>query len=285
MPRWLSRETLWRLLVVVCGSILASVGVNLFLVPSNLLTAGVAGVALLISYVSPIPAGVALFALNIPIFAAGWRVIDRDFVLWSLVGMVGLSAGLAATSSLALLAPVKDFYLNVLAGGTLAGIGCGMVFRVRASQGGTDVIAAMVRRYWSVSIGGALFVLNASVVVFMAFGYGLEKALATIVVILVESVVIERTIIGIDANKAMIIITRKPAEVAAALMDKLGRGVTFLHGEGAYTGEAKEVVYCIITTRQLAHARKVVSAIDPACFTTVHDVTEVIGKGFKQLPI
>jgi uncharacterized membrane-anchored protein YitT (DUF2179 family) len=274
-----------RLTMVAIGSVVCAVGVNAFLVPADLLTAGVAGLAVLLSYVTPLSSGVLLFALNAPIFAAGWRWVDRDFVLWSFVGMVGLSAAFQLTAPMAAWGLVEDWYLNAGTGAIVAGIGSGLVFRARASQGGTDVVAAIVRRRRAVPLGLLLFVLNASVVAVLAFVKGLEPALATAFVILLESVVVEKTILGVDANKALLIITSRPREVADALMAGIGRGVTFLQGEGAYTGHAKQIVYCIITTRQLAHAKKIVKDLDPACFTTVHDVTEVVGKGFKQAPI
>ena len=274
-----------RLGMVVLGSTVAAVGVNAFLVPADLLTAGVAGLAVLLSYVTPVSSGVLLFALNAPIFVAGAKLVDRDFVLWSALGMASLAAGLSLTSFLADWHLVKDWYLNAGTGAIVSGFGSGLVFRARASQGGTDVVAAIVRRRREVPIGTLLFVLNASVVAVLAFVKGLEPALATTFVILLESVVVEKTIIGVDANKALTIITDRPREVADALMEGIGRGVTFLHGEGAFTRNPKAVVYCIITTRQLAHAKKIVKDLDPHCFTTVHDVTEVVGKGFRQPPI
>ena len=274
-----------RLAMVAVGSLICGAGVNAFLVPADLLTAGVAGLAVLLSYVTPLSSGVLLFALNAPIFAAGWRLVDRDFVLWSFVGMAGLSLGLHVTADLAHWHLVKDWYLNAGTGAIVAGFGSGLVFRARASQGGTDVVAAIVRRRREIPIGTLLFVLNASVVAVLAFVKGLEPALATTFVILLESVVVEKTIIGVDANKALMIITDRPLEVAEGLMERTGRGVTFLHGEGAFTHDPKAVVYCIVTTRQLAYAKKIVKDLDPHCFTTVHDVTEVVGKGFKQAPI
>lgn len=274
-----------RLAMVAIGSVVCAVGVNAFLVPADLLTAGVAGLAILLSYVTPISSGVLLFALNVPIFAAGLKWVDRDFVVWSFVGMASLAAALHWTAPMADWGLVKDWYLNAGTGAIVAGFGSGLVFRARASQGGTDVVAAIVRRRREVPLGMLLFVLNASVVAVLAFVKGLEPALATTFVILLESVVVEKTIIGVDANKALMIITDRPREVADGLMERTGRGVTFLHGEGAFTHTPKAVVYCIVTTRQLAYAKKIVKDLDPHCFTTVHDVTEVVGKGFKQAPI
>ena len=285
MPRLVNGDFVKRAVMVVIGCILAAVGVQLFLVPIHLLTAGVAGLAVLLSYVTPIPAGVGLFILNVPIFLICRRYLEKDFLIWSAVGMLGLSIALAATAPLAALHPVKDPYLNLIAGAVISGLGTGLVIRARASQGGTDVIAAAVRKVRSISIGYLMFSLNASVVVVLAGMYGLEPALSTIIVIAIESVVVEKTIIGIDANKVLMTTTTKPAEVSEALMDRRDRGVTILNASGAYTGEPRPVLMCILRTRQVALATKVVKDVDPHAFTYIQDVTEVFGQGFKAPPI
>lgn len=285
MARVFTWEFAKRAMLVTLGCILGAVGVQVFLVPIHLLTAGVAGLAVLVSYVSPLPVGVVLFTLNVPIFLICRRYLDRDFLLWSLVGMLGLSAAFALTAPLSTLHPVEDPYLNLIAGGVIAGLGTGLVLRSRASQGGTDVIAAAVRKVNSIRIGTLLFALNASVVVVLAAIYGLEPALSTILVIAIESVVADKTITGIDANKVLMTTTAKPTEVSKTLMEKLDRGVTILNGTGAYTGEPRPVLMCILRTRQLAVAIKAVKDVDPEAFTYVQDVTEVFGHGFKAPPI
>ncbi len=276
----IDRDLLNRILLITLGSLIAAVGVQLFLVPAHLVTAGVAGIAVLISFVTPVPAGISLFLMNIPIFLLSRRYVHRDFLVWSVIGTVGFSAGLWATAPMAEWHPVKDLYLNLIFGAVVAGFGTGLVFRARSSQGGTDVIAAALRKVSSLSIGGLLFVLNASVVLVLAAVYGLEPALATVIVIAIESWIIERTIIGIDANKAMLTITAHPNEVSRVVMDRLERGATILPGTGAFTGDTRYVVMIILQTRQVAIARKLVRDIDPDAFTFVQDVTEVIGHGF-----
>lgn len=285
MKKVVCKENIRRMALVIIGSFLGAAGVQIFLVPIHLLTAGVAGFAVLLSYVTPIPAGVGMFLLNVPIFILSGRYLDRDFLIWSAIGMAGLSAAFALTTPLTTLHPVQDMHLNILAGSVISGFGCGLVFRARASQGGTEVIAAAVRKISSIRVGIILFALNASVVVILAVVYGIEPALATIVVIAIDSLVVERTIIGIDGNKALMIITTKPKEVSTELMKRVDRGVTILEASGAWTGEPRPVAMCILRARQLVIANKVVRDVDPESFTYVQDVTEVFGHGFKAPPI
>ncbi len=278
-------DTFGRFMLILVGSIISGAGVQAFLVPAKLVPAGLSGLAVLASYVAPVPAGLLLLALNVPIFYLGWKKADRDFVKWSLFGMLGFTLSLQLSAPLAELHLIKDWYLGGITGAVVVGFGTGLVFRVRGSQGGTDIVAAVIRKRVAVGIAPLLFGLNASTVVALAFVHGFEAAVATTAVIWLESVVIERTIIGTDTNKAMLIVSSKSEEICAALMTELHRGVTRLHAKGGYRDEERDVVYTVLTTRQLAHARKLVEDIDPTCFTTVLNATEVIGEGFRPLPI
>ncbi|HHW97656.1 MAG: YitT family protein [Myxococcota bacterium] len=281
----ITKDRVHQMALLAVGSIISAAGIQLFLAPAHLVTAGVAGLAMLMAYLTPIPTGVWLFLLNTPIFLLARKKVDKEFLVGSLLGMAGLSVALWALEPLIAWSPVKDLYLNLIFGGAVTGLGMGLVFKARCSQGGTDVIVAALRKTTSINLGVLMFILNASVVLVLAVIYGLEPALATVVVIAIESVVVDKTIIGLNANKAMLTVTSNPQAVSSALMDKLDRGATILQANGAFTGEPRPVVMIVLNTRQLARATKIVKDIDPKAFTFVHDVTEVIGHGFTAPPI
>lgn len=283
MAKGRKRQFAARVALVVLGCLICAVGVNAFLVPFKLITAGISGVALLIYYIIPVLSPSTLVVLiNIPIFIAGWLLIDKSFTLWSLFGMITFSAILRATAFLADLKVVNDLYTALIMGGLLAGIGVGMVFRARASLGGTDILAAILRKHYSMSIGVAQFGLNTVIIFGLGLLFTVQEALASGFSIFVESWAMDRIITGIFSNKAILAITDKPEEVGRALMDKLGRGVTYLHSQGGMTLKEKRIVYCIITPRQLMLAKGIIEEVDPGCFTTVSDVSEVLGKGFRR---
>lgn len=276
-------DFLWRVILVFLGCLICAVGVNLFLVPFKLITAGVSGLALLIHYIFPVlTPSLWVVIINVPIFIAGWFLVDKAFTIWSLFGMVCFSAILEATSGLAQMPVVNDLYAALIMGGLLAGIGVGMVFRARASLGGTDILAAMVRKYYSTSIGAAQFGLNGVIVVGLGVLFTFQEAFASGFSILVESWAMDRVIMGLFTNKAVMAITNKPDEVGHALMDKLGRGVTYLHSQGGMSKTDKRLVYCVVPPRQLMQAKGIIEEIDPDSFTTVQDVSEVLGKGFRR---
>lgn len=274
-----------RVLTILIGSSIAGAGIQTFLVPAELLPAGLSGLTVLVALLTPLHAGALLLLLNVPIFLLGWRLVDASFVRWSFLGMLGFTGALQWARPLAELNLISDWYLNAITGAVVVGFGTGLVFRVRASQGGMDIVAAILRRRVGVGIAPLFFGLNAVVVVILGFFYGLQAAVATTLVIWLESLVIEKTIVGIDPHKALFIISDEAERISRALMDDLKRGVTVLHGQGGWEHREKEVLYCIVTTRQLAHARKLIAGIDPSCFVAVHDVTEVVGLGFRALPI
>jgi len=282
--RW--KNFFWRIFLILLGSFLGAVGINMFLVPFKLLTAGVAGIALLISYVWPVlSVGVLMVLINVPIFIAGWLYVDRKFTLWSLVGMLSLSTAVDLTRSWAAYKPVNDLYMSLIVGGLLSGIGVGLAFRARGSMGGTDIIAAILRKYYSMSIGTTQLALNGFIVLALGWKFGWTLALASAFSIYCESWSIDRTILGLNTTQALMVISDRPREVGEALMEKLNRGVTYLAATGGYSEAPKQVVYCVIPTRQLSYAKAIVEDVDPRSFSTVMDTVEVIGKGFRRLPI
>ena len=280
------REFLARLAQMLAGGFIGAAGVNLFLAPFKLLTAGVAGIALLIHYTVPaIPVSALVLALNVPIVILGWLMIDRNFTMWSFVGMASLAGFLELTKSWAELHVVNDLYMALIVGGILSGIGVGLTFRARGSMGGTDIIAAIIRKRYSTSIGTAQFAMNGLIVAVLGLRFTLQAALASAFSIFFEAWAMDKTILGLRTTSALMVITDAPHEVGRALMEKLNRGVTYFVARGGYSMNDKEIVYCIMPTRQLSLAKSLVQRLDPHSFTTVMNTVEVIGRGFRRLPI
>ena len=272
--------------MILTGGFITAAAINIFLVPFKLLSAGVTGIAMLLHYFLPsLSIGLTMLILNVPIFILGWLYIDRRFTFWSLYGMGVLAISLDLTASWAAWNPANDLYMALIIGGLLAGVGMGVTFRARGSMGGTDIIAAILRKKYSTSIGSAQFMMNAGILLALAFKFSFQSALASGFSIFFESWACDRTILGISTNKALLVVTKQPQIVGDALMEKLDRGVTYLRGRGGYLKDEKEIVYCVITPRQLGQAKAVIERIDPKSFSTVVDANEVIGDGFRRSPI
>jgi uncharacterized membrane-anchored protein YitT (DUF2179 family) len=280
-----ARLLTWNLVLIVFGSIVSATGINAFLVPHKFLSGGVSGLSQLFSYLTPISIGTYVFVLNIPIFIMGWFSVGRVFVVGSGAGLLAFTGSLYATEWMAHAGWAPEPLLSALIGGVLAGGGTGLVFRANSSHGGVDIIAAAVKRRWSLSIGTVVFIFNGVVVAFLAAIFGLQAALYTIVAQFCSALTLDRVMLGLDTSRAIFIVSSKPQEIADLILKKLNRGVTFLEGEGAYLGRRQRVIYCVVLLSQLARVKHYVRQVDPQAFLTVAEVSEVSGQGFRSVPI
>lgn len=276
------KETIKRSASIIFGSAISAVAFNGFIIPHKFLSGGISGISLIVQYVAGIPTGYLILILNIPIFLIGLKAVDRDFILFSMLGTVSLSILLVLTKNLDKYFVVKDMFLSCIYGGVLSGIGAGIVFRNRGSQGGVDIIAVIVKRRSGTSVAKFSFAMNIFVVTIGAILENVDKAMYTLIMMYIASVVIDTVIKGFDNKKMLLIITDKEKEVSEAILKELDRGVTFLYGEGAYTGDKKKVLYCVITVKQLMKVKKITEDIDKSAFISIVDTSEVKGKGFKM---
>jgi uncharacterized membrane-anchored protein YitT (DUF2179 family) len=276
-------ELISRVLFTLAGGLLAAISINAFIIPHTLLSGGVSGVAIIVQYIAGIPSGYLILALNIPIFLYGMKEIDKDFILYSLVGMISMSLFLILTENISSILRVNDILLSSIVGGALGGVGMGIVFNQRASLGGIDIIAVALKRKTGINISTLSFAMNMVVVLIGATISSVEVALYTLISMYLTSAFMERVIAGLDRKKLCFIVTEKEKDVSEAIMKELGRGITFFYGEGAYTGDRKRVIYCIVPLKQLVRTKKIASDIDPTAFITVVDASEVQGSGFRKV--
>lgn len=274
-------EVVKRVSMIVLGSAISAVAFNCFVIPHKFLSGGISGISLLVQYMAGIPTGYLVLILNIPIFIIGMKAVDKDFILFSMLGTVSFSLLLIATKNLGKSIETKDMFLSCVYGGVLSGIGSGLVFRSRGSQGGIDIIAVIIKRKSGTSIATLSFAMNIVVVWIGAALSSVDRAMYTLIMMYISSVVVDLVIKGFDNKKMLLIITDQEQEVSAAIMKDLDRGVTFLYGEGAYTGAHKKVLYCVITVKQLVRVKKIVEDIDEKAFISIIDTAEVHGKGFR----
>ncbi|HOR86649.1 MAG TPA: YitT family protein [Bacillota bacterium] len=268
------------LLMIITGSAIGGISFNVFLIPHKLLSGGVSGIALILNYIFGFNPGVLIFVFNIPIFIAGYRFVDKEFILLSLIGMTAFSVSIDSFSFLRNIVYIDDVLLSCLYGGVLNGIGMGIVFRNRASQGGIDIVAVIIKKYFSINLGRTSLIINFIIVTIASLFYGLNLAMYTLVSMYVASTVLDKVQQGFGSSKSIMIITDNEQEVADTILQKLGRGVTYLEGEGAYTGNRKRVIYCIVAPWQLARLKQIVHDLDREAFMAVSDTAEVLGHGF-----
>lgn len=268
--------------MIILGSAISGVAFNLFIIPNMMLSGGISGIALILNYLFNINTGLMIFAFNIPVFILGYKFVDKEFVFLSLVGMISFSIWIEAFSFLRETVLIKDIMLACIYAGVLNGIGLGIVLKNRASQGGTDIIAVIFKKYFSMSIGSTSLIINILIIVVASFITDLSLAMYTLITMFIASTVVDKIQQGFDIRKSVMIITSKEKQVAEEIFNRLVRGVTYLEGEGAYTGDRKRVIYCIVSLNQLAKLKQIVREIDENAFITVSDTAEVMGQGFKN---
>lgn len=271
-------------ILIFIGCVIASLGVNLFLVNAQLLSGGATGVALILQYLYNVPSGITVFLINIPLFFISYKMLNKKFTLYSAVGMSSLSLSLMITKPLSSLVRVDDLLLYCIYGGVLCGLGYGLVFSRNGSTGGTDIITMVLRKkYSNLEIGKLSFGLNCVIVFIGALIFGLPKALYTLISMFVQGVVIDRVINGFTSKKLLLILTEKEQEIIQYVIKDMNRGVTSLIAEGEYTHELKKMLYIAVTSSQMIRLKNKILRIDPKAFITIIDVSEVNGKGFYKI--
>lgn len=269
---------------IFIGCIIASLGVNLFLVNAQLLSGGATGIALILQYMFSVSSGITVFIINIPLFFVSYKLLNTKFTLYSAVGMMSLSLSLIITEPLSKLVRVDDVLLYCIYGGVLCGLGYGLVFSRNGSTGGTDIITMVLRKKYSdLDIGTLSFTLNCVIVFIGALIFGLPKALYTLISMFVQSVVVDKVINGFYSKKLLLILTDKEQDIIEYVIKDMNRGVTSLISEGEYTHELRKMLYIAVTSSQLVRLKKKILRIDPKAFITIIDVSEVNGKGFHKI--
>lgn len=268
-------------LYIVLGTLITSLAFNLFLIPHKIAPGGLSGIATVIYYVSKgrIPVGATMLALNVPLFIAGIKELGGGFGLKTLISTFLLSFFIDVIKVPSL---THEPILASIYGGVVMGIGLGIVFRGNATTGGTDLFAKIIHKHFNfIGVGWVLFVIDSLVVLTAAIVFGPSLALYALVSLYLGSKLIDLILEGVHSAKAFMVISNHSQEIADRIMKELDRGVTLLHGKGAYTMQEKDVIMCVIDRLQTVKLKEIINEIDPRAFVLVADVREVMGEGFS----
>ncbi|MDD4601848.1 hypothetical protein SDC9_09093 [bioreactor metagenome] len=274
------KEKVNQYLFVSLGCIIASCSINLFLVPHHFLSGGVSGLAMIFFYLFNLPIGLQIFIMNIPLLAAAYRILGKEYTVIALYGAGVFSAAVDATSFLAELSILDDPMLAAIIGGVLSGIGSGLIFRVNGSSGGLDIVAAIVKKKYSLNVGFVGFAINCLIMLAAAVLFGLKLAVLTLISMFVAANLIDKVVEGFNRKKSIYIVSYKTEEIIAAILQEVGRGATILSGQGAFTRQEKPVIFVVVSLTQIAKIKSLVYEADPYAFMIMHDAAEVMGRGF-----
>src|SRR3954447_714843 len=277
------RQIFQRGLLIMLGAILMSIGLEVFLVPNNVIDGGITGISIMLSYITGWKLGIFIFLFNIPFFFIGYKQIGKTFALSTLYGIIILSIGTT------LLHPVPAFTQNILLatvfGGIVLGIGVGLVIRYGGSLDGTEILAILFNKKLPFSVGEIIMFFNLFILASAGFVFSWDRAMYSLIAYFVAFKTIDITITGLDESKSVWIISDNSQEIGEAIMNRLGRGVTYINGEGAYSGDQKKVIFCVINRLEEAKLKEIVSENDGNAFLAVADIAEVRGGRFKKRDI
>lgn len=272
-----------RATFILFGALLVSVGLEIFLVPNKVIDGGIVGISIIASHLTGINLSLLLFVLNLPFFYLGYKQIGKTFAISTFFGVIVMSFG---TSFFRSAEPLTDDpFLAAVFGGIILGIGVGLCIRYGGSLDGTEVLAILFNKKSPFSVGQIVMFFNFFILGSAGFVFGWEQAMYSLITYFIAFKMMDMTIEGLDETKAVWIISEEPEKLGQAIIHRLGRGVTYLNGEGAYTGDNKKVVFCVITRIEEAKLKSIVEEEDPNAFFAVSNIHEVRGGRFKKKDI
>jgi len=274
-----------NLLIITLATFCGTISYETFIAPNSLLPGGVWGFAAILEHFLPVlPMGIYVALLNIPLLLWGWNKLKTRFAIYTLYAIAMQSVSLMLVADI-----IPDYTNNVLLaclfGGVFSGFCGGMVVKFHGSGGGTDIIGIILKNKFDISVGNISLFVNAFVVLLGSFIYGFEPGMYTIVYLYVSSTVFTQVLEGMNRKRNMMIVTDKGREIADRLIFELGRGVTILKGEGAYTHKNKNVLFCVVSRFELSPLREIIYSMDPNAFVCVNETHEVMGHFRKKADI
>ena len=271
--------------LITLGALLQALALRLFLIPANLVSGGVSGIAQIINYYTGWPIGMMVFLGNIPLFAIGWRFLGgRRFAMRTAYAIVAYSILVELIPRLPFFPPnglTDDLVINALYGAVIAGVGYGLVYRGNGTSGGSDILARILTHYRSIPMTQSYLWVDSVVILSAGFVFGWKEALYAIVVLYVSGLVVDTTMEGGGTVRSAMIITSQPEIVAEKILVDMERGVTVLEGTGAYTGEGRPVLYCVVSRSEIQQLKSIVHDADPKAFMVIGVAHEALGEGFQ----
>lgn len=267
--------------LIILGSFLMGFAIKNIYDPVGLVTGGVSGLAIIAKSQFGVPLWVTNTVLNVPLFLFSIRLKGWRFIKRTLAATVTLSLSLLVIPEIPFL--MDDLFLTALFGGLISGVGAGLVFVCQATTGGTDMLAALIqRKYRHYSIAQIMQVLDAIIVLVGAGIFGVTYALYALIAIFAVAKVSDGIIEGLKFSKVAFIISEKSEEISQAIMAELDRGVTGLHARGMYSGAEKNVLFCVVSKKEIVQLKELVVGHDSQAFVIVSDAREVLGEGFIE---
>ena len=278
------KENVIDFLMILLGCLIQALGMVFFLVPANLISGGISGLAQVINHYTGLPIGLMTLLGNIPVLILGWRYLGRlAFAVRTVAAILFFSL---FTDMLYFIFPnpsvTNDLFLNTIFGAVIIGIGFGLVYLGGGTSGGSDIIGRILNQRLGISISNAYLLTDTFTILLGGLVFGWELGLYAMIVVYISGKAAELVSEGRNSFRQAYIISKASDEIANRIMTEMEHGVTILHGAGGYTREEKEILYCVFNPHELNELKKLVAESDPDAFMIVGQVNEVLGEGFQK---
>ncbi|HAG17053.1 MAG TPA: YitT family protein [Bacteroidales bacterium] len=284
--KFLSKDWFIVYSLILTGTFIMAAGFVLFISPYKLAPGGVYGIAIILHHLFGFPIGLTALAMDIPLTIIGIKILGPRFGIKTIVGFLSTSIWVSLLEWLYGYEPLveNDALLSTIFGGVLIGVGLGLVFKSRATSGGSDIVAMIFAKYTHLPLGQLLIIVDSVIVLIGLAAFGKwEIPLYSWIVIFISGKIIDVVLQGIDYEKTLFIISDKHEEIRQKILVDINRGGTILKGHGMFKGDEKSIIFAVVSRRELAILKDFIHRIDPDAFLTVINAHEILGKGFKSI--
>ncbi len=274
-----NKKNMFRYLCFVTGLSLFSIAFTFFLLPNNLVFGGVSGIAIVFKELFNFDTSIFIFVVSMLLLVLSFFVLGKEKTVGSILGSLLLPVFLEISNLFTAYISFEDvdLLLASIFGGFLGGVGLGLVYKAGFTTGGTDIINQILHKFFKISLGKAMLVVDILIVSSSIFVFGLTMFIYTLVVLYIMTTMTDRVILGVGNAKAFYIVTEKTSEVKNFIIKNLGHGVTVIDAVGGYSKENQKMVFCVIPTREYYLMKEGINKIDKDAFFVVCDAYEVIG--------
>lgn len=283
MSKKINKGAVRDYLAIAVGTLLMSLALVLFLSPSRIVAGGVSGLAIITKQLWNFPLGVVMILVNVPLYIAGLKILGKSFGVRTFYAFTLFSIFTDIFDKVLKLEPATDnILLAAIFGGVMLGLGLGIVFRFQGTTGGSDIVGQIINKYSNLSVGTSIIIVDFFIILSAGIIFGnINLALYGLISLYLSGQIIDMIIDGLDYARSFYIITKKDQEIKEMVLESMDRGGTVLKGEGFYTIEEKDVLFIVVTLKEVYALRQRVREIDPDAFIIIADVHEVLGHGFR----
>jgi uncharacterized membrane-anchored protein YitT (DUF2179 family) len=277
------QKVVLRTIAITIGAILMATGLEIFLVPNHVIDGGITGISIMLAHITGWKLGIFIFILNLPFVYMGYKQLGKTFAISTVYGIIVLSIFVSFFHPIP--AFTDDILLATVFGGMILGMGVGVVIRNGGALDGTEIMALVITKKLPFSVGQIIMLINVFILGAAGFVFSWDRAMYSLLAYVIASKAIDTVVAGLEESKSVWIISDEAEEIGNAINARLGRGVTYMKGQGAFTGDSKKVIFSIITRLEESKLTTIVEDIDPTAFLAIADISEVRGGRFKKKDI